>query len=93
MLSVPQDVTRGDFEACDAFDAMGRLDGIRLPVLIIAGRDDQMTPPRYAEYLRAHLPASRLVWIGGAGHTVHLEQPRAVNEAIRQFLEGVAAGR
>lgn len=86
MMAVPQEVTRGDFEACNAFDVMGRLEAIRLPALIITGREDQMTPPRYAEYLHARLPASRLVWIEGAGHAVHLERPGEVNQAIRDFL-------
>jgi pimeloyl-ACP methyl ester carboxylesterase len=90
MMAAPQEVTQGDFEACDRFDAMGRLDGIRLPALIITGREDQMTPPRYAEYLHAHLPGSHLVWVAEAGHAVHLERPREVNEAIRQFVGGLA---
>ncbi len=92
MMAVPPEVTAGDFEASNAFDVMNRLDGIHLPALIIAGREDQLTPPRYAEYLHAHLPRSRLVWIDGAGHAVHLERPREVNQAIRQFLDDLAAG-
>lgn len=92
MMAVPRDVTRGDFEACDTFDVTGRLAAIRLPALIVAGREDQMTPPRYAEYLHAHLPESRLVWIEGAGHTVHLERPREVNQAIRDFLAALDTG-
>ena len=91
MVAVPREVTQGDFEACDRFDVVGRLDRIRLPALVIAGREDQMTPPRYAEYLHAHLPTSHLVWIGEAGHAVHLERPREVNAAIRGFLDTLAA--
>jgi pimeloyl-ACP methyl ester carboxylesterase len=92
MLAVPADVTVGDFQACDVFDVMGRLEEIRTPALIVAGREDRMTPPRYAEYLHAHLPRARLVWISGAGHMVHLERPREVNEAIRGFLSELTAG-
>ena len=91
-MDVPPEVTAGDFEASNAFDVMNRLDGIHLPALIVAGREDQLTPPRYAEYLHAHLPRSRLAWIEGAGHAVHLERPREVNQAIRQFLDDLAAG-
>ncbi len=90
MLAVPAVVTAADFQACDAFDMTGRLDAVRAPALIIAGREDRMTPPRYAEYLQAHLPRSRLVWISGAGHMVHVERPREVNEAIRGFLAELA---
>jgi pimeloyl-ACP methyl ester carboxylesterase len=86
MLAVPAEVTLGDFQACDAFDVTARLEEIRIPALVIGGREDRMTPPNFAEYLHAHLPASRLVWVEGAGHMVHAERPRQVNEAIHQFL-------
>ena len=86
MLAVPAEVTRGDFLACDAFDVMARLEEIRIPALVIGGREDRMTPPKFAEYLHAHLPDSRLVWVEGAGHMVHAERSRQVNEAIHQFL-------
>lgn len=86
MMAVPQDVTMGEFQACDAFDVTQRLEEIRTAALVITGREDQMTPPRYAEYLHAHLPRSRLVWIEGAGHMVHVERPREVNAAIQRFL-------
>ncbi|HEX9244876.1 MAG TPA: alpha/beta hydrolase [bacterium] len=86
MLAVPAGVTVGDFQACDAFDVMARLGKIRIPVLVIGGSEDQMTPPKYADYLEAHLPRARRVRIEGAGHMVHAERPREVNEAIRGFV-------
>lgn len=88
MLAVPAEVTLGDYQACNAFDVMARLMEIRIPALVIGGREDRMTPPKFAEYLHAHLPDSRLVGVGGAGHMAHVERPRQVNEAIRQFLIG-----
>ena len=33
---------------------------------------------------------ARLVVIGGAGHAVHLEQPAAFENAVIDFLDGVA---
>jgi pimeloyl-ACP methyl ester carboxylesterase len=89
MVAVPADVAAADFQACNVFDAMGRLDEIRAPALVIVGSEDRMTPPRYAEFLQAHLPASRLVRVEGAGHMVHVERPREVNEAIRRFLDAL----
>lgn len=93
MMAVPAEVTAADFQACNSFDVMGRLEEIRAPALIIAGREDQMTPPRYAEFLHAHLPASRLVWVEGAGHMVQVERPREVNEAIRRFIDDLSERR
>jgi pimeloyl-ACP methyl ester carboxylesterase len=86
MLVVPAGVTVGDFQACDAFDVMDRLGEIQVPALVIGGSEDQMTPPKYADHLEAHLPRPRRVRIEGAGHMVHAERPREVNEAIRGFL-------
>jgi pimeloyl-ACP methyl ester carboxylesterase len=79
-------VTLGDFHACDRFDLMGRLGDLRLPALVVVGRDDRLTPPKYAAYLARSIPAARLVEVDGAGHFPQLEQPAAVNAAIRGFL-------
>jgi len=92
MLAVPQDVTLGDFEACDAFNVLGKLDAVRLPTLMIVGGEDRMTPPKFAEYLHSHIDGSRLAVIDGAGHMVHLERPREVNQAIREFRPGLRRG-
>ena len=44
-------VTLGDFEACNQFDAIQRLGSITTPVLIVSAEDDRLTPPKYAEFL------------------------------------------
>jgi pimeloyl-ACP methyl ester carboxylesterase len=82
----PAAVTLGDFHACDRFDLVGRLGDLRLPALVVVGRDDRLTPPKYADYLARSIPGARLVEIDGAGHYPQLEQPAAVNAALRGFL-------
>ena len=79
-------VTRGDFLACDGFDAMARLGEIRLPALVVVGSEDRLTPPKYSEYLVRSLAGAKLEVIERAGHFVSLEQPDAVNRALRDFL-------
>jgi pimeloyl-ACP methyl ester carboxylesterase len=79
-------VILGDFLACDRFDVMPRVAGIRVPTLAVVGRDDRLTPPRYAAFLAATIPCARLVEIEAAGHFPQLEQPEAVNAALRAFL-------
>lgn len=86
MLGTRPSVTIGDFAACDAFDVMPRVGAIRAPALAICGRDDQLTPPRYAEFLAAKIPRARLLLVEKAGHFVQLEQPEIVNAGIREFL-------
>ncbi|MBI4610896.1 MAG: alpha/beta hydrolase [Candidatus Rokubacteria bacterium] len=85
-LSTSQAVVIGDFRACDAFDVMARLGEIRTPTLVICGTDDQLTPPKYAQFLRDHIAGARLVLISGAGHYVQLERPDETTAALREFL-------
>jgi len=92
-LNTPQPVLLGDFRACDAFDVMARLGEIRTPTLVICGTDDQLTPPKYAQFLQHHIAGARLELIRGAGHYVQLERSDETNAALREFLAGLGADR
>ena len=76
----------GDFAACDTFDVRDRLGEISCPVLVVCGTEDQMTPVKYATYLRDHIPNAELVLIEDAGHMVTIEKAEEVNRAIEEFL-------
>ena len=86
LRAVPPTVVHDDFWAANRFDVMDRVHEVVLPTLILCGEEDRMTPLKYSEYLRDRIPGARLVVIPRAGHMVMLEQPRAVNEAIAEFL-------
>jgi pimeloyl-ACP methyl ester carboxylesterase len=86
MLMNRPEVTIGDFTACNSFDLMDRIGDIKAPTLVVCGKDDQLTPPKYSEFLAQRIPQARLTLVEQAGHYVHLEQPDRVNAAIRQFL-------
>ncbi|MDZ7762438.1 MAG: alpha/beta hydrolase [Desulfovermiculus sp.] len=75
-----------DFLACDGFDYMQRISEIKTPTLIICGEQDQLTPPKYSQYLHQHIPNSRLEIIPQAGHMVMWEQATACNRAIKDFM-------
>ncbi|MGD9124278.1 MAG: alpha/beta hydrolase [Desulfarculaceae bacterium] len=89
MSQIPPPVVHGDFSACNHFDIRERLHDIRMPVQIIVGDQDRLSPPRYAEYLKEHLPQARLSIIPGAGHMVHLEKHRETNQAVLDFMAGL----
>ena len=89
-LRTPQAVIVGDFRACDAFDVMTRLPSIAIPTLVICGSEDRLTPPRYAEYLRAHIRDAQLVMVEGAGHYVQVERPVETTVALRAFVDAIA---
>jgi pimeloyl-ACP methyl ester carboxylesterase len=75
--------------ACNQFDMTARLGAIKTPTLIIAGRDDTITPLHRAEVLHRGIAGSRLVVIDDAGHTVPNEKPAEFNRALADFLEGL----
>lgn len=58
---------------------------IKLPTLLVAGELDQKFVA-INRAMSADLPASRLVVVPDAGHTVHLEQPDAFVARVDQFL-------
>ncbi len=79
------DVVAGDMLACSKFDLTGDLGKIAVPVLVICGTEDKMTPPAFSEQIAARIPGAKLILIEGAGHMVMIEKPAAFNEALRNF--------
>ncbi len=82
-------VTANDFRACDAFDVMQQVASIDLPVLVMSANQDILTPPKYADWMAAHIRGARHARIDGAGHMAPIERPGTVNDAITQFIEAV----
>jgi pimeloyl-ACP methyl ester carboxylesterase len=68
----------------DSTPLLGR---IRVPTLVLVGEHDVLSPPSEMQALAGAIPGARFVVIPQAGHMAPLEQPAAVNGAIRQFLE------
>lgn len=73
-------------EVLAAFDIREELSRIGVPALVVAGADDEATPPADARALVAGIPDARLAIVPGASHLVPVEQPGAVTELlIRHF--------
>jgi 3-oxoadipate enol-lactonase len=69
---------------------------IAVPVLVLVGSQDILTPLADAEELVELIPGARLVVLHGAGHALMLEQAGAFNDAVTTFLaavEGAAPAR
>jgi pimeloyl-ACP methyl ester carboxylesterase len=75
-----------DLAACNQFDVTARLGEIKIPTLIVAGRDDAFTPPQQSEALHKGIKGSTLLVIEDAGHMVSNEKPEEFNAALREFL-------
>lgn len=70
---------------------MDRLSRIKVPTLVIAGRDDFLFPPEHQVELAAGIPNARLRIIERAGHNVLSEGAAEVIEAVRDFISPDAA--
>lgn len=68
-------------------DSTELLGEINIPVLIIVGSEDSLTPPAEAETMNRAIRGSRLEVIQGAGHLSNLEQPRLFNSALSEFVQ------
>jgi 3-oxoadipate enol-lactonase len=67
-------------------DISSRLGSIRVPTLVMCGRDDRATEPEHSEVIARAIPGAKLVYIEGAGHITALEKPKAVNDALVPFV-------
>ncbi len=65
-----------------------QLKAIKVPVLVLVGKDDILTPPDFSRVLARLIPRARLSVLPG-GHAFFLEQPEAFNRAVIRFLKGV----
>lgn len=70
----------------DRPDSTPLLGQIRIPILVVAGDDDQITPADGMEEMARAIPGAQFTVIPGSGHLSPLEQPEAVNDAVNTFL-------
>lgn len=76
----------------DAPDSLrAELSSVRVPVLVITGSQDALTPVGDAEELAELIPHARLEVISGAAHGLMAEAPNGFNEAVLRFLGEVDA--
>jgi len=82
-----QGVLYRDLLACRDYSEGVRAAGsIRCPALLILGRRDLMAPPANAAALIEALADKRVVTLPDCGHSMMAEAPRAVLDALRDFL-------
>jgi pimeloyl-ACP methyl ester carboxylesterase len=86
MAETSSQVLHHDFVACNQFDVMDRLGALDIPVQVICGRDDVLTPEKYSQYLVEVIPRAELALIEDAGHMVMLEKPKKVADVITRFM-------
>ena len=66
---------------------MGKeLSKITIPVSLIWGKNDKVTPPEVAQEFHELLPNSELNWVDQCGHAPMMEQPEIFNNYLEKFL-------
>lgn len=66
----------------------GMLKSIKVPTLLVCGRQDLVVPAPWMENAADMLPDSRLVWMEDCGHVPMIERPEIYNRLLWHFLEG-----
>jgi pimeloyl-ACP methyl ester carboxylesterase len=82
-----------DLTACDRFDVLDRLWEIRCRTQVLAGSEDQLTPPRFARLMAERISAARYTEYTGAGHMLPIERPAEVAGELAVLWASTLDGR
>lgn len=66
-----------------------KLDALKVPVLLVWGLNDNITPAHVAHEFHKLLPNSTLRFIDHCGHAAMMEQPERFNEVLEEFLNKI----
>jgi proline iminopeptidase len=58
-----------------------------MPMLVLAGRYDRVSLPRYAVEYQKYAPRARFVMLEESGHFPFIEEPDKTLSVLRDFLE------
>ena len=65
---------------------------VQAPVMIVRGAETDMLTPEAIQRLHRRIPGSRVSLIEDAGHAVPSDQPGALGQHIREFLQSLTTG-
>ena len=86
---------RGQFNQQTAMlarpDSHADLERVRVPTLLVCGREDPVTPVPDHEAMAARIPAARLEIIENCGHLSTIEQPEIVSRVLSGWLRATDA--
>jgi proline iminopeptidase len=87
--SRPEALIFGYSQLLKGWTVMDRLGEIKVPTLVMAGRDDFQFPPEHQAALAAGIANVRLEIIERAGHNAPTERSAEVIQAVRDFMAAV----
>ena len=86
LRSTPPQGYIGCCHAIPKLNTTDRLGTVCCPALVIVGEQDPRTPVAAARTIHETLPSSELVVLEPASHLSNMEQPKAFNKALLDFL-------
>jgi proline-specific peptidase len=63
-----------------------RLSDIKVPTLIVCGKDDILKPPKFSEIMQEHIENSKLVLLEDCGHVAIFEKYEEIIELIKNWI-------
>ncbi len=72
------------------FDLSARIGTLDLPVLVVVGSHDKLTPPRHARRMAAALPEAQLVELPRCGHMPMLERRHEFSRLLDEFTAKIS---
>ena len=67
-------------------DQRPHLDNISCPTLVACGEADLLTPPECSREMALVIPGARFELLADCGHMLTLEQPKAMNDLLLEWL-------
>jgi 3-oxoadipate enol-lactonase len=94
--SIALDRSQDDLVTCleairDRPDSRPTLPTIDVPILVVVGENDELTPPHEAAAIASGIAGAKLVTIPESGHLPPLERPGAFLASLRALLAEVGA--
>ncbi len=84
--TLPAGIAAAQRGMADRPDATSLLPTIKVPTLVLVGELDVISPPAEMKEIADAIPAAEYLVISRAGHMTTMEEPEAVNQALRQFV-------
>jgi len=74
-------------DACLKVDLIASLEGVEIPVLVIAGKEDHFTPHYHSQNIKNAIPGAKLETMDNVGHNLPVEKGIDTGHIIRKFLD------
>jgi pimeloyl-ACP methyl ester carboxylesterase len=67
-----------------------QLGGIKVPVAVVLGENDEFIRAEHADYLARSIPRAELIVLPGVSHFAPLQRPELFNREVLRFLDRIA---